>query len=455
MNVSATDGLANVVAGLGTERDKGSYTHYALSQALPSSELEAMYRSSWLSKRIVNVVADDMTREWRQHVFDSEKATEQLAVENTEKRLQVKAKVNEAIRWARLYGGAGIIIGIKGVPMEQLEQPLDPSTVKKDSLAWLHVADRFRLTGTGALVDDLASPAFGTPAIYTLSNTATSLRIHHTRVIRFDGQLIPWNMFIANGSWGDSILNHVYTSVKNSDAAAAQIATMMFEANIDVIKVQELNSMLAMECGESQVIKRFQLASLMKSINRTLVLDAGEEYDKKSNNFANLDKIWEKFMVDVCGAADIPMVRLFGQSAGGLNATGDSDIRNYYDMISAQQEAELRPQLEYLDETILRSALGRVPSDHKWDFRSLWQMSDTEVAQNSKTRADRDAIYLDRGVLTEGAVARELKENGTYTTLTDEDVAMAEELAESMNEEADEAGEAAITPKQDDKDKEE
>lgn len=448
MEISATDGLANVVAGLGTERDKGSYTHYTFSPTLTPLELEAMYRSSWLSKRIVNVVADDMTREWRQHVFDSEKASEQLAVENTEKRLQVKAKINEAIRWARLYGGAGVIIGVKGVTMEQMEQPLDINTVKKDSLAWLHVADRHRLTGTGRLVEDLASPAFGTPEMYQLANVTKNVRIHHTRVVRFDGQLVPWQMFLANGSWGDSTLAHVYNSIKNSDTAAGMIATMLFEANVDVIKVAELNSMLAMECGESQVIKRFQLAAMMKSVNRTLVLDAGEEYDKKTNNFSNLDKIWEKFMIDVCGAADIPMVRLFGQSAAGLNATGDNDIRNYYDMISSQQEAELRPQLEYLDEALLRSALGRMPSDYRWDFRSLWQLSDTEIAQNSKTRADRDAIYLDRGVLTEGAVARELKENGTYATLTDEDVSMAEELAESMHEEGTEEG-TAITPKQD------
>lgn len=167
----------------------------------------------------------------------------------------------------------------------------------------------------------------------------------------------------------------------------------------------------------------------MKSFNRTLLLDADEDYEKKSNAFSGLDKVMQQFMVDVSGAADIPMTRLFGQSAGGLNATGDNDVRNYYDMVSAKQEAEVRPQLDYLYQILVRSELGSMPDDFRFDFNPLWQVSATEQATIDKTNADRDKVYLDAGVVTEGLVAKELKERGTYRNMTDEDVELAEELA--------------------------
>jgi hypothetical protein len=100
-------------------------------------------------------------------------------------------------------------------------------------------------------------------------------------------------------------------------------------------------------------------------------------------------------------------------------------------MVSAKQESELRAQLEYLDEVLVRSELGTMPDDYRFDFNSLWQMSDAETATIQKTRAERDQIYLNAGVVTEGVVARELKEDGTYKNLTDEDIELAEELSEA------------------------
>ena len=103
------DGLENVVAGLGTDRDKRSYSVWADPRILTRQELENMYRGSWLAKKIVNAVADDMTREWLHCMFDGEELG--TTIEQAEKRFALKRKVNEALRWSRLYGGANIIIG--------------------------------------------------------------------------------------------------------------------------------------------------------------------------------------------------------------------------------------------------------------------------------------------------------------------------------------------------------
>lgn len=429
------DGLENVVAGLGTDRDKASYTHYGLPKTLDRQSLENLYRGSWLAKRIINSVADDMTRAWRTPQFDDETGGTQFAIESTEKRLGVKAKINEAIRWGRLYGGALVIIGTNDGP---LDTPLDVDRLGRDCLRYLHVVDRWRVSHDGRIDMDLGSPNFGLPIEYILAES--SVRVHHSRVLRFNGQKLPYFAWRANAMWDDSELQHVLDSVLDCDATRRGIATMVFEANVDVIKSPAITDLLSTKSGEAKVIKRFQVAAMMKSFNRTLVLDGEEEYEKKSNSFANLHDILGKFMVDVCGAADIPMTRLFGLSAGGLNATGDNEIRNYYDMISAKQEADLRPQLERLDQVLVRSALGNYPEEYAFEFESLWQQSDSEVAATQYARAQRDQIYLNAGVVGPETVARDLKETHTYQNLTETEIAAAKNGDYKPEPDGDEGG---------------
>ncbi len=422
------DGLENVVAGLGTNRDKRSYSVWADPRILNRQELENMYRGSWLAKKIVNAVADDMTREWLHVIFDDDSEKSQFAIEQSEKRFALKRKVNEALRWSRLYGGAVIIIGTRD---KNLANPLDVKNVRKGDLRYLHVVDRWCLSPAGSLNRDLESPNFGMPDSYVLAESA--VHVHHTRVLRFNGEKLPYLAWLRNGMWDDSALQHIMDSLMNCDTTTQAIATMMFESNVDVVKSEGLADVLARKDGEAVLTKRFQVAALLKSFNRMLLLDGTESYEKKQNSFANLDKVIQQFMIDVSGAADIPMTRLFGTSATGMNATGDNDVRNYYDMVSAKQEAELRPQLEYLYEVLVRSDLGHMPDDFRFDFNPLWQLSETEQATVDKTRADRDHVYLNAGVVTEALVARELKERGTYRNMTDEDIELIEELSTPMD----------------------
>ena len=429
------DGLENVVAGLGTDRDKRSYSVWADPRILTRQELENMYRGSWLAKKIVNAVADDMTREWLHVTFDGEELG--TTIEQAEKRFALKRKTNEALKWSRLYGGAVIIIGTRD---RNLAKPLDVKNVRKGDLRYLHVVDRWRLSPAGSLNRDLESPNFGMPDSYVLAES--TVQVHHTRVLRFNGEKLPYFAWLRNAMWDDSVLQHVMDSLMNCDTTTQAIATMMFESNVDVVKSEGLADVLARKDGEAVLTKRFQVAALLKSFNRMLLLDGTESYEKKQNSFANLDKVIQQFMIDVSGAADIPMTRLFGTSATGMNATGDNDVRNYYDMVSAKQEAELRPQLEYLYEVLVRSELGHMPEDFRFDFNPLWQLSETEQATVEKTRAERDQVYLNACVVTEALVARELKERGTYRNMTDEDIELVEELSKPM----DENGEVGKTP---------
>jgi hypothetical protein len=95
-------------------------------------------------------------------------------------------------------------------------------------------------------------------------------------------------------------------------------------------------------------------------------------------------------------------------------------------MIAAKQESDLRCKLEYLDAVLVRSALGVMPDDYRFDFNSLWQMTDAEVSDIQHKNAQRDLIYMDSGVISKSTVAKDLKEQGTYKNLTDEEIEAVE-----------------------------
>ena len=375
------DGLVNLVANLGTARDKSASTFYGVPM-LSDVEAQNAYRGTWLARKVIDIPAMDSCRKWRGWSADQKKIT---AIEAEEKRLGLQQKLQEALIRARLTGGAALYIG---TGHSDPSQPLRPESLGKGGIRHVNVLSK-RVLQAGEMDRDPESPGYGRPAYYTLSSgTAGMLQIHPSRLVILQGAARPDPELDTGDGWGDSVLLAISKSIKDADASAANIASLVFEAKVDVIKIPNFMSMLADPAYEQQVLQRCQLAAMAKGINGMFLMDAEEEYEQKSANFAGLTDILMAFMQLVSGASDIPMTRLLGQSPGGLNATGESDLRNYYDRISSNQELVLQPSLQILDECLIRSALGIRPPDVFYTWRSLWQTTDSERASIGKTTAD-------------------------------------------------------------------
>lgn len=375
------DGLVNLVANLGTPRDKAASTFYALPM-LSEQEADNAYRGTWLARKVIDIPAMDSCRKWRGWSADQEQIT---AIEAEEKRLGLQQKVLKAMTRARLTGGAALYIG---TGQSDPTLPLKPESIGKGGIRHINVLSK-RVLQAGELDLDPESPGYGLPAFYTLSSgTAGQVQIHPSRLVILHGAERADPEFGIGDGWGDSVLLAISKAIKDADGSAANIASLVFEAKVDVIKIPNFMSMLADKEYEQQVLQRLQLAAVAKGINGTLLLDAGEEYEQKQAQFGGLIDVLMGFMQLVSGASDIPMTRLLGQSPGGLNASGESDLRNYYDHVSSKQELVLQPSLQILDECLIRSALGSRPPEVFYNWRSLWQTTDTERATIGKTTAE-------------------------------------------------------------------
>ncbi|TPK14156.1 phage portal protein [Mesorhizobium sp. B2-5-11] len=378
----ARDSLTNLVSRMGTGRDKAASSYYAFTP-LSDAELLNAYRTAWLPRKIVDIPAFDAVRAWRDWQAEGNVIE---PIEAEENRLNVRGKVFEAKVRARLWGGAAIHIGTGDA---DLAAPLEIERIGKGGVKYLTVLSRRQLSA-GEIDRDPASEFYGQPKFYTLTaGTTAQVQIHPSRLVIFQGNAQP-DIDLVEGqlSWGDSVLQSVMDAIKQADGTAANIASLVFEAKIDIIKVPNFMASLANEDYKAKILERYTLANTAKGINGTLLLDKEEEYEQKSASFATLPDVLDRFLQIVSGAADIPATRLLGQAPAGMNATGESDLRNYYDRLSAMQQVEMTPAMHRLDECLIRSALGSRPADVYYEWAPLWGMSEKEKADVFKTKSD-------------------------------------------------------------------
>lgn len=316
------DGLVSLASRMGTERDKAASVFYA-QPILTDEQIIAAYRGSWLPRKIVDIPALDSCRKWR----NWQAMGDQIGlIEAEERRLNLRGKVLEASTKARLFGGAALFIGADD---SDPASPLDVEAVGKSSLKHLTVLTRRQLAA-GDMDGDPTSEWYGKPKFYTLTGAnGMQVVIHPSRLVIFKGAMVPNEEFggMGNHAWGESVLAATFDAIKNADSTAANIASLVFEAKIDIIKVPQFSANIGNQAYEDAVLRRYALANTIKGINGTLILDAEEDYDSKSASLSGLTDILMAFMQIVAGAADIPVTRLLGQSPAGLNATGTADMK--------------------------------------------------------------------------------------------------------------------------------
>ncbi len=292
---------------------------------------------------------------------------------------------------ARLWGGAAIHLGVGDEVSAQLALPLDVERVGAGGIRHLTVLSRRQLSA-GEIDRSVESETYGRPRLYILATGDNAqLEIHPSRLVIFSSNPQPDIELAAatEMAWGDSVLLSVLEAIKQADGTVANIASLVFEAKVDVFRIPNFMASLKDEGYKTRLLERLTLAATAKGINGALLLDREEQYDTKSPSFANLPDILDRFLQIVSGAADIPATRLLGQSPAGLNSTGEADdLRNYYDRISAMQVIEITPALYRIDECLIRSALGTPDPAIHYRWAPLWQMTDKERADIFKTKAD-------------------------------------------------------------------
>ena len=398
----------------------------------------SLYRSSWIVRKIVDVFPSDMVKNWIK--FNSSLDPEKISkINSVIRKTKTKEKIKEGLRWARLYGGAAGLILIDGD--EDLSEPLDYDTIMLDDYKGLLIFDRWNgIYPDIELEDDISDEEYGYPKYYSISlseannnlmlsyNKQDLVKVHHSRIVRFNGRDLPLWERQAEMFWGESEIEIVFEELKKRDNTSANIASLIFLANIRVLKMNDLGQLLGASTQKAQenLYKVLQAQNQLMSNMGIYVMDKDDDFGSEQYSFGGLNDIYESFMLDIAGACEMPVTKLFGREPTGFNSTGESDLTQYYDTLEEKQETYLQPIIDKLLPIIFMSTLGAISEDLDWEFNPCMNVNSKDLADLAQSMASPIFEAFNAGLITKEIALKELKQQnektGMWSNITDEDI---------------------------------
>lgn len=354
--------------------------------------------------------------------------------------LDANEAIHKALCYRRAYGGGAILLGAND-GSKDLTRPLNEDLVS--DVSFLTVLEPRELTPLYYYADP-RQPKFGLVAIWNLQTVApgmpepgsmnqfgvTVMPVHETRLIIFQGPRVTRiSTMDVHPGFGDSVFTRVNRVLSDFNVSWASAGILVHDFAQAIFKIKGLAEAMSMDKDDLLKI-RMRAVELSRSTARAILIDSEEEFKREQTPVSGLPELLDRFMSRLAAAADMPLTLLMGQSPGGLNATGESDIRFFYDRVASAQERDLRPALERLCSLVFRS-LGGVPDQWDLEFRPLWQPTDKEQADARFVQAQTDEKYITLDVLSASEVTRSRfgGEKYSFQTVVDFDQREALEVA--------------------------
>lgn len=418
------DGYVNLMNKYGTKQDNSEAYKFEREPVIPDMQLTGLYEGNGLFSKIIDTPAEEALK----HGFDLNLKSDELNafVEDALDDLEWEERAATAIKWARLYGGALIVMLIDDG--RGLEEPVD----------WEHIRsiDELRVYERSIVQPDYASlyqqdyggkgvgnrvSKFGQPEYYYVSSIYGSFKVHESRCLVFRNGVLPEQTSNATYLfWGMPEYVRIRRALRETVTAHTDSVKLLERSVQAIYSMKGLASLLTTDDGENQVLKRLQLVDTSRGLLNSIAIDSeGEQYDFKTFQFSGVKDVIDATCNMLSALTNIPQTILFGRSPAGMNATGDSDFESYYNFVEKIQRLMLKRNLRTLLDVVFRAGIasGDVAEepDYKLEFKPLWSLSDTEQAAVDQTKAQTALVkaqtaqaYVDMQALDPTEVRRRL-----------------------------------------------
>lgn len=418
------DGYVNLLNKYGTKQDNSEAYKFEREPVIPDMQLTGLYEGNGLFSKIIDTPAEEALK----HGFDLNLKSDELNafVEDALDDLEWEEKAATAIKWARLYGGALIVMLIDDG--RGLEEPVD----------WEHIRsiDELRVYERSIVQPDYASlyqqdyggkgvgnrvSKFGQPEYYYVSSIYGSFKVHESRCLVFRNGVLPEQTSNATYLfWGMPEYVRIRRALRETVTAHTDSVKLLERSVQAIYSMKGLASLLTTDDGENQVLKRLQLVDTSRGLLNSIAIDSeGEQYDFKTFQFSGVKDVIDATCNMLSALTNVPQTILFGRSPAGMNATGDSDFESYYNFVEKIQRLMLKRNLRTLLDVVFRAGIasGDVAEepDYKLEFKPLWSLSDTEQAAVDQTKAQTALVkaqtaqaYVDMQALDPTEVRRRL-----------------------------------------------
>jgi phage-related protein (TIGR01555 family) len=372
------DEFNNPFSGFGGSGDQVNLVRFSTAglTALDFVTIENIFCNDWIARRLLEEFPNESLKKGIEFITDDSKISQ--AVHDYFKRFDLIRILKEAQISADLYGGALIYIGIAE---DDPTKPLNIGNLNK--IDFFHILDRQRVS-IQQISHDPLSENFNKPEFYTVSSSKVQ-KVHHSRVIRFDGEYLPNELSIVNGYWHGSKMQHLYKVIRNFSISQHAAANTLQDFIKKIWKISNLWQKVATNQGSEAVKNRAKaLRDSMSMVGMLAIDKEEEEVDVSQNPVTGFSDILDRFMTYISAASKIPKARLFGQSLGTVTG-GDQTEKQFKHDVESYRETKFDRPLERLFKLILmqKEFITKGVEPESWSFKygDLFHITKKEDAE--------------------------------------------------------------------------
>lgn len=425
-NSGAPSTFRNPITGQGTSKDRYAYTQAVETRLLERDELDALYQH-WLCQRVVDYPADEITRVgWMVQLGKDANSQAIPGLDQAFRDLYADEVFNEAIKSARQYGGAAVVMYVDDG--RKPDEPINWNNIKR--VEGIEAVDRWYLKP----VVEYPMGRLARPKHYELQvediGDIQGVKIHSDRILRLPGRRLPLRTQQLNDGWDKSELQTVFEALARFSSGQSGVLSILQDLDVFVHKIKGLASLLA--SGKKQaVIDRLEVNQISRSQYRGFAVDADkEDIGFQSRTCSGLGDVLSSLRDELIAATGFPETILFGTSPKGIGATGRSEERDFSRVIESYRDRTLRRPLMTLSRAIMLSkegpTKGELPKEWFVNYPSMFLMNEREAADMRARVAAADYRYWVMGVVSSSEIAMSRFGGAEYSTETNLDMSIRE-----------------------------
>jgi len=350
-----------------------------------------------LIRACVQTIADDMTREWIELSGSDDQAEHITALESMLKRYKVQSLFNKAFSMVGYEGGALIFIDT-GVDDDKLQQPLFVSKMStefdKDKPLRFVLVDPVNVSPVEYNSTDPLKEDYLLPTKWQVLGKI----VHASRLIRIVDNEPPTLLRPNYNFLGIPMAQILWDYVLEWNKDRVESGELLKKLNLLVYKTD------VAEAIASGGIEELDLK--VAAMNRYRSNDAVVVADMNSEDLTNVTltisgarEITQQALEFVAAINRTPAVKLLGISPSGFNATGESDIRNYYDYVRSKQE-KFRDAIQTVINAIQIYEFGEIDAEISFEFAELGTDDELKRSQTGSQETTLINGLLDHNIIS-------------------------------------------------------
>lgn len=355
-------------------------------------------------------LSTEMTRRWMRLVSKdgNDSAAEKIKkIEARLDELNVRDLFREAALKCEQFGRAHIYVSVKDQDDDQTRQ-LPLTELKKGTLQGLSCVEPYWLTPYSWNSTHPERPDFYRPQSWYVLGRKT----HHTRLMTFIFREVPDLLKPAYDFAGISITQLMMPYVNRWLRTAKSVNDLINIFSI-VNLATDLATMLQAAPDDPKSLFTRLKAFVMTRDNKGVIVTnkTSEELSVNDVSLGSLDKLQAQAQEHMATPGRMPLIKFFGITPSGLNASSEGEFQNWYAYVKGMQELGFNAHIKRVLELVQLDLFGSVDEDIQHEWQPLFEPTGKELAEIRKSDADRDGVYVEKGVVDPDEIRDKLRKD--------------------------------------------